>query len=248
MATGKAPKEALQLSQQISLQTSAKVNLEASKLLCNFGRLDDTLVLAQEALVSFRQAGDWLGEEAATAVLSEVYTRRGEPMLAPNRPEAMQLVKDMAQAVQERNADQYHSAADRYARLAVSRAPVSTAEQRQIYKSILRRDVGTSADFIKANAVATTSGTAVGATFIGAEKTEFYTSFRLSGIAYGPRYRAVDVAMGRVTAGEDDSADAYAVYQIQEDADDWERKLSSHPSLLDAALQSSSIIGMAQSL
>ena len=31
------------------------------------------------------------------------------------RPEAMQLVKDMAQAVQERNADQYQSAADRYA-------------------------------------------------------------------------------------------------------------------------------------
>ena len=42
-----------------------------------------------------------------------------------------------------------------------------------------------------------------------------------------------------VLAGDDFEAHAYAVYQIQEDADDWEKKLSAHPSLLDAALQSS---------
>ena len=48
--------------------------------------------------------------------------------------------------------------------------------------------------------------------------------------------------------GSEKEAHAYAVYQIQEDADDWERKLTAHPSLLDAALQSSSIIGMAQHL
>ena len=68
-----------------------------------------------------------------------MYSRRGEPQLAPNRPtmpaskqhlckaqwhcarpEAMRLVKDMAQAVQERNADQFHSAAERYVALTCS--------------------------------------------------------------------------------------------------------------------------------
>lgn len=239
--------EALQLFQQIRLKTAAKVYLEASKILCSSGLMDETLLHAQEALVLFGRARDWLGERSANAVLSEVYSRRGEPQLAPNRPEAMRLVKDMAQAVQERNADQFHSAAERYATLAVSRAPVSTAEHREIFKGILRRDVGASGDFIRANAVATTSSaTAVGTTFKGAEKTAFYLNFRSSGIAYGPRYRAVDVALGRTTPGKGDDfeAHAYAVYQIQEDADDWEKKLSAHPSLLDAALQSSSVIAI----
>ncbi|CAE6920694.1 unnamed protein product [Symbiodinium natans] len=243
--------EALKLRQQISLEMSAKVHLEASRLLCRSGMLDETLEHAQEALVSFRQARDWLGERSANVVLSEVYTRRGEPQLAPNRPEAMRLVKDMAQAVQERNADHYHSAAAKYASLAMSGAPVSTSEQREIFKGILQRDVGPSGDFIRANAVSTTSSTmAVGSTFKKAEKTAFYVHFRNSGIAYGPRYRAVDMAIGRSTPakGDEFEAAAYAVYQIQEDAEDWERSLSSHPSLLDAALQSGSIIGLAQHL
>ena len=51
-----------------------------------------------------------------------------------------------------------------------------------------------------------------------------------------------------MVAGDEFEAAAYAVYQIQEDAEDWERSLSSHPSLLDAALQSGSIIGLAQHL
>mmetsp|Transcript_12727 Transcript_12727/g.30291 ORF Transcript_12727/g.30291 Transcript_12727/m.30291 type:complete len:295 (+) Transcript_12727:1219-2103(+) len=240
-----AVQEGLQLCSQITLRSAAKVHLQASKLFCQVGRLDETLAHAQDALASFRHMRDWLGERSAKAVLSEVYSRRGEPQLAPNRPEAVKLVTDMANAVQLRHADLYQTAAEHYATLAVANPPVSTAEHREIFKDIVKRDAG-SIDFIHANGGQTSLAT--GKTFSYAEKTMFYATYRASGIAYGPRYRAVDAALGLATApeGYDDEAHAYAVYQLQEDADDWEKHLRAHPSLLDAALQSSTVIGMAQ--
>ena len=44
-------------------------------------------------------------------------------------------------------------------------------------------------------------------------------------------------------AGEEDEAAVYAVYQLQEATDEWEKTFRAHPALLDAALQSGSVVG-----
>ena len=47
--------------------------------------------------------------------------------------------------------------------------------------------------------------------------------------------------------GVEDEAHAYAVYRLQDEADDWEKSYRAHPSILDSALQSGSVIGAAKS-
>ena len=46
--------------------------------------------------------------------------------------------------------------------------------------------------------------------------------------------------------GVEDEAHAYAVYRLQDEADDWEKSYRAHPSILDSALQSGSVIGAAR--
>lgn len=50
-----------------------------------------------------------------------------------------------------------------------------------------------------------------------------------------------------VSKGVEDEAHAYAVYRLQDEADDWEKSYRAHPSILDSALQSGSVIGAAKS-
>eukprot|EP00435_Cladocopium_sp_Y103_P000162 s945_g1.t1 len=197
----------------------AKVHLEASSISLQLRMLDETLARAQEALMAFWKLGDRLGEQKANAILSEVYSLRGVPHLAPNRPQAVEAVKEMAKAVGLRDADGYQKASEQLARLAVSNPPISKKEKREVFDEVLRRDQAAS-DFIRANSSASKVDTTLaGETFRAVEKKGLYFGYRAGGIAYGPRFRGIDMAVGRATAarGIEDEAHAYAVYQLQEE-------------------------------
>lgn len=240
--------EAQGLCDPSDLKLLSKVHLEASSILLQLGMLDETLVRAQEALMTFWNLGDRLGEQKANAILSEVYSLRGVPQLAPNRPQAVEAVKEMAKAVGLRDADGYQKASEQLARLAVSNPPISKKEKRDVFDEVLRRDQAAS-DFIRANSSASKVDTTLaGETFRAVEKKGLYFGYRSGGIAYGPRFRGIDAALGRATVarGIEDEAHAYAVYQLQEEADDWEKGYRAHPSILDSALQSASVIGLAK--
>jgi len=241
--------EAQDLCVADDLKLLSKVLLEASNISLQLRMLDETLVKAQEALMASWKLGDQLGERKANAILSEVYSLRGVPHLAPNRPQAMKLVKEMAKAVEQRDADAYQKASVQLARLAVSNPPILKKEKREILDEVLRRDQAAS-EFIRANSASVSkSDAALGETFKTVEKTVLYYGFRAGGIAYGPRFRGIDMGLGRTTAGKgvEDEAHAYAVYRLQDEADDWEKSYRAHPSILDSALQSGSVIGAAKS-
>ncbi|CAJ1401822.1 unnamed protein product [Effrenium voratum] len=229
-----------------SLQTYAKASLQASKLLLDKGMLDECLARAQEALLAFRPMPDWCGEQEANAVISEVYSRRNEPHLAPNRPQAVRLAQDMASSIQSRNASAFQTAAAQLDRLALSHPPLSKQEHQHIFEEAGRRDKSMN-DFIRANAPAKHGSKApvgAGQSFTPVIKEQFYWGFRAGGIGYGPRFRGVDAALGLTSQaqGVDDEAHAYAVYRLQDDADEWEKGYRAHPSILDSALQSGSAI------
>eukprot|EP00435_Cladocopium_sp_Y103_P005995 s945_g1.t3 len=191
----------------------------ASSISLQLRMLDETLARAQEALMAFWKLGDRLGEQKANAILSEVYSLRGVPHLAPNRPQAVEAVKEMAKAVGLRDADGYQKASEQLARLAVSNPPISKKEKREVFDEVLRRDQAAS-DFIRANSSASKVDTTLaGETFRAVEKKGLYFGYRAGGIAYGPRFRGIDMAVGRATAarGIEDEAHAYAVYQLQEE-------------------------------
>eukprot|EP00930_Biecheleria_cincta_P042692 TRINITY_DN29381_c0_g1_i1.p1 TRINITY_DN29381_c0_g1~~TRINITY_DN29381_c0_g1_i1.p1 ORF type:complete len:580 (-),score=140.47 TRINITY_DN29381_c0_g1_i1:83-1822(-) len=232
-------------------QAMAQVQLQASEISLKKGELDETLFHGQAALMTFRVTQDLDRLKRTNAVLSEVYSRRGEPELAPNRPEAVKLARQMASAIGSRDVTDFCTIAERFASLGVSAPPLTAKEHNEIFGSLLQSDTS-AVDFIKANVRSEISGPvlasmSIGETFRAGEKTAFYKIFRDSGIGYGPRFRCVDSAFGRRSApkGTEHEAMAYSVLQLQEDADDWEEQLRAHPSILDTALQSGSVIGMA---
>merc|ERR1739844_806684 len=74
-----------------------------------------------------------------------------------------------------------------------------------------------------------------------------YLNFRLSGIGYGPRFRACDFCNG--LAGDRPVEDdlevlAYGVQKTQSAADDWERKVLLSPSTIDSAMHTNAVISM----
>lgn len=239
-------------SQMNDRQAKAQVQLQASEISLKKGELDETLFHAQGALMTFRETRDWERLRRTNAVLSDVYSRRGEPELAPNRPEAVKLARQMAGAVGSRDVTDFCAIAERFASLAISSPPLTKEEHSEIFGNLLQRDTS-AADFIKANVRSEISGPvlsamSMGETFRWGEKNHFYSRFRHSGIGYGPRFRCVDFAVGRASAykGIENEAAGYTVLQLQEDADDWEFGLRAHPSILDTALQSASIAGIAR--
>jgi len=234
-------------------QAMAQVQLQASEISLKKGELDETLFHGQAALMTFRETQDWDRLKRTNAVLSEVYSRRGEPELAPNRPDALRLARQMAKAIGSRDVTGFSTIAERFASLGISAPPLTAKEHSEIFGNLLGRDTS-AADFVKANvrseiSVPVLASISIGETFRAGEKTAFYKTFRDVGIAYGPRFRCVDSAFGRRSApkGTEHEAMAHTVLQLQEDADDWEEGLRAHPSILDTALQSASVIGMALS-
>lgn len=221
---------------------------------------DACLEEAQEALMLFRDLADQSGEDAANTVITEVYCQKGKPQLAPNRPEAVQLLHRMAEALQMRDPDGWKQANERLSQLATTSPIITEEDEVQILGPVVGKDPNGAMSFMQENAPVSELELAeigdapqvralrVGpSTFTDQAKMSTYLNFRFGGIHYGPRFRCVDWCAAKtselVDVHDEQETVAYGIVSIQSCAEDWEAQLRLSPCILDCSLQTASVLG-----
>merc|ERR1712060_165365 len=201
--------------------------------------------------MGYRDLKDKEGEEAANFILTQVYCRQGNPLLAPSRFEAIELVKKMAESIGNRDSDAFQEASERLNEIGGTGLLVSQQEQTEILWPIISKDPEGAMAFIRANSsigdLSTNQGQndAKGKHYREMDKRINYLNFRLSGIGYGPRFRGCDfgVSLAGDRPVEDDlEILAYGVNKTQSAADDWERKVLLSPSTIDSSMHTGATV------
>jgi len=213
-----------------------------------WGMVEEALGEAQEALMAYRDLRDKQGQDSANIIITEVYIRRDEPALAPLHSEGLQLLANVANAIDKRDGPAYQAANERLMTIG-GYGLITDTEQASILGPVISADPDAAIEFMNSNSLDDAeSGTAgkltapVGMT--SQMKNITYLGFRAGGIGYGPRFRCVDYGSRMKTAaGEEKETLGFSVLQLQDQSDDWEYGLKLHPALLDCALQSAFVLG-----
>jgi len=155
------------------------------------GSMGEATLTAQQALSLFKAAGSRQGSNRASETLNSLYAERGLPEKAPKRSEALRALKEFKQAVQDRNEDDARAAESR---LNEVRNLVTDQEIANALQPLVQREE--TADFLESlgwdlgrSKAAVPSGT--GQTIYHYSKNAFYLGTLLSGMNFGPQFRAV---------------------------------------------------------
>lgn len=203
------------------------------------GKGTEALAPAQDALKLFQELGDAAGEKAARRNLNVVYAGRNQLDKAPDRPEALQALKDLAAAVDSQNTLAWGSAME-----ALERTGAYTQKDiDEVASDAVGRDRFNASAFLEEQGIVVQSGTDGKPQLLISEypKQMHYISMRVGGLGYGPRFRCGQFVGRKQVAGDPDSLYSTALLQCSEEADDWERDIQYHPGILDSMLQSSGL-------
>jgi len=195
----------------------------------------DALTPAQDALRLFAEMGDKEGEERAMRTVNMVFAEKNQLDKAPGRPQALQALKDLATAVDERDSQRWTGAMEELTRTGA----YTQKDVDGVVSSALEKDRAMSATFLEDQGIVARGGGAPELHMKEANKTIQYINFRLGGLNYGPRFRCLRAYKGMVQ-GKEDTLHALCCLQVSDQAEDWETQLQFHPGILDGMLQSGS--------
>ncbi|CAJ1352200.1 unnamed protein product, partial [Effrenium voratum] len=162
---------------------------------------------------------------------------------APDRRDALLLLQDLARELEKKDGDGFDDANKNMETywMALTQSDVDAAMQK-----VISRDPAAYLEFLKehganvggekkkeAKPAEDIQGLGLKPKMRTGPKPYLYVSFRIGGIAYGPRYRCCDLPM----ANAYDPTAAVGVLTLQDISDDWERELQYNPSILDCSLQ-----------
>jgi len=212
--------------------------LAMTQLALGRGKGSEALSPAQDALKIFQELKDDEGAKKARRALNMIYAGRNQLNKAPDRPEALQALKDLAAAADTRNGIAWSTAMG-------TLEETGAFEQKdidEVVNAALEKDRYNASVFLEEQGVIVKqSGNNAGGkpTILLSEypKTLHYIMFRVGGLGYGPRFRCGRPYRKAVQGGETQDNEALCCLQAAEEADDWERDLQFHPGILDSMLQ-----------
>lgn len=202
------------------------------------GKKSEALAPAQEALKLFEELGDEAGKEAARRTVNVVYAERGQLDKAPNRPDALKALKELAAAADASDAAAWTRAMDELTR-------TGAYTQKDIDDSIsaaLDKDRPSASAFFEDLGILVKGISDAQLHVKEVVKTLNYIGFRLGGLGYGPRFRCLN-AYKKQVGTDTKTMGALALLQVSDEAEDWETQLQYHPGILDGLLQSGSAYG-----
>lgn len=215
------------------LKTLAELQFQASQ----HGEAES---LVKSALTIFRDLNDATGEQGCLFVLDHVCVAKGEPDEAPHRAEALSVLRQLAQALEERNGPEFAELDKQFKSI----GGYTQDDVQEIFLPAVEKDQAGARSFIKKYTgndpmVAPEGGVQQKGTLIKTvEHKIFYASFRYGGLGYGPKFRCVKMPVARPGQGE-----AFAVMRVSSESETWEQELLMHPGILDGCLQTGAASG-----
>ncbi|CAK0846879.1 unnamed protein product [Prorocentrum cordatum] len=210
--------------------SQASVLLRIAELQPLVGALAEATSSGELALKMFRTIGHRRGEEEAMSILSGLLVTRGLPEQAPRRAEALELARELARAVEARDAGRVEALEDALADLG---GLVTGEDIRTALAPVLLGDPA-AAGFLQGLGWDMRWATGGHATLACCTPREFYAGAQAAGMSYGPQFRTVHPA--RLGSHREGSAVALAVLQLPAD-DRWQARMGFRPGILDGALQ-----------
>lgn len=197
---------------------------------------DVAMNTAQAALKLAQKGGFAYQEVKIKDTLTDLWVARGRVDKAPTRKYALTLLNELSRNLEKTDADKFQETNKKLNKY--WSALTQTDMEATIHK-VIAKDPDSYMAFLKkhgtmAEEPARRDAPIPGHKFKSLPHKTLYLGFRVSGLAYGPRFRVLSSAnkavheVGRVVA----------VVELSECSDDWERELCYNPSLLDGALQS----------
>jgi len=216
----------------------AKALKAVAGLKLDVGRKNEAMTLATESVRIYRELGLAEGEAAAERVVSRVCTSRGVVDKAPNRQEARDALQDLAAAVESRDQEGWNAAL----KVLNQTCAYSQKEVDDVMARALEQDPAGARKFLDEQGIGPSQKAATGECQLSeVYKKDMYIKYRAGGLQYGPRFRCLQGYKFAPKGGEE-AVGAFAVLQISEEAQDWERELAFNPGILDGLLQSTACI------
>jgi len=220
------------VGQAKALELLAKAKLAANKP-------NDALASAQDAVKLFAELGDREGETSATRTVNIVFAAKNQLDKAPGRPEALQALKDLSTAIDERDTQRWTGAMEELNRTGA----YTQKDVDSIVSSALEKDRVASATFLEDQGIVVKGSGAPEFQMKEGNRTTQYLNFRFGGLGYGPRFRCLTAYKGMVPDKET-TLHAMGCLQVSEQAEDWETELQWHPGVLDGMLQSNTAFSL----
>mmetsp|Transcript_100196 Transcript_100196/g.321320 ORF Transcript_100196/g.321320 Transcript_100196/m.321320 type:complete len:347 (-) Transcript_100196:55-1095(-) len=211
----------------------ARASRSLAIALLSTGKRNDALAPAQDALKLYEEVGDQDGEASARRTVNTVFVEKGQLDKAPNRPQALEALKDLSDAVTERDSSRWHAAMEELNKTCA----YTQKDVDNIVQAALEKNRPSAFTFLEEQGIVA-KGAGLPQTHIKeVGKQMHYLNFRLNGLGYGPRFRCANSYKKQV--GEDlNTLAAVSCLQVSEEAEDWEAELQFHPGVLDSMLQS----------
>lgn len=206
-----------------------------AKMRWALGEVAEATECARQALAAFVDAKCTAGEEQARTTVSSLLAQRGQLEKAPNRPPAVQALKDLVAAVQNRNEEELRSAEKR---LESMRDLVRDREIVERLSPLLKKDPSTTRWL---SLMGWNFGDAsMDGTHIKQYPHEaFYLHTIVGGMNFGPQFRSVyPYRKGRKI----EDIVALEVAQLP-DTEAWQMDLGYRPGIIDSAIQNLAVCG-----
>lgn len=214
------------------------------RLACMAEYPEQALNSAQAALLLAQKNNLACDEVKIKETLSKLWVAKGRFDKAPNRRYAMALLNELARCLESKDAEKFK---ETNKKLNKYWGVLAEADMETTLHRVISRDPEACMAFLREHGVVAEEDTpkqeapVVGHKFKAVPHQSFYYTFKVSGLAYGPRFRCVASANKAV---HNKDGEALAVVELQDESDTWERELLFSPSLLDGVLQSSLAIGL----
>lgn len=203
----------------------------------SLGDMIDATKSAEKALGHFKAAGSKWGQEQALQTLSALLVTRGAPEKAPKKADVAKSLKELAKAVECRNADDVQAAE---AKLNAMGNLVGDIEIQNSLVPLFQKDPG-AMEFLEEQGWAFEKPKGKPTVITQYPHEAFYLQTAINGMGFGPQFRSVHpYRVG--TPGVDPVCVALSVTQLPE-TESWQLEMGWRPALLDAGLQVGSVYG-----
>jgi tetratricopeptide (TPR) repeat protein len=191
--------------------------------------------MAEKSLKIFKGIGAAGAEEMVLETLSSLLVESGYPEKAPKRKDAIRTLKDMVKAIEKRDADALKTAEDKVAKVSSLLVDQDYAD---ILHPMLHADSG-AVSFLEEQGWVFKKENA-GATYIRTfPHRAFYLHMIMTGMGFGPQFRAVNPARVQMAGGKTGQAGVPLAISVSQCAETeaWQMEMGYRPGILDSGLQ-----------
>lgn len=226
---------------------SAEANTVArmAEIFAAAGQLQDAADMAVEAMNMLKKIGNKKDMDGVAGLLTLVYTEMGMPQKSPNRPKALELLRKLCKAADDRDAPLFGDLMQQLKDM----GGTTEADFESAFSEMVAQDPAL-LDFLEEQEdVGYQTDEPINRKSNFLDRQLVYYVFKIIGMGYGPRFRVLKQCWQRgplENGGTYGKSYANCILGAYHRAGSWENAMQYiHPGQADAALQSGMVYGYA---